>query len=118
MFIVNNSGFLDLIDPHDEILADKGFTIANELTLRRAKLIIPPGVCGREQMVVSEVEKTKSIANFRIHVERNIGRFKEFKMLDGVYPISMLHCINDVATVGVALSNLLPPLVSGDNLYE
>jgi hypothetical protein len=32
--MVNESGFLNLIDPHDEILADKGFKITQELLLR------------------------------------------------------------------------------------
>ena len=116
--IVKNSGFLELIDPFDELLADKGFTIANELTMRRAELVIPPGVCGREQLTPDEVERTKIVANFRIHVERMIGRFKEFQIVDNKYPINMLPVVNDVITTCVALSNLLPPLVGGKNLYE
>ena len=39
---VRESSFLDLIDPGDVILADRGFPIKEELLLRYANLVIPP----------------------------------------------------------------------------
>lgn len=116
--IVNESGYLDLLDPYDQVLADKGFTIANQLLLKHAELIIPPGVKGQEQMLPIEVDKTKKVANFRIHVERAIARMKEFHILNGVYPINMLPIVDQVVTVCGALCNFLPPLVTGDYLHE
>ena len=41
--IVRESSFLDLIDPGDVILADRGFPIKEELLLRYANLVIPIG---------------------------------------------------------------------------
>ena len=115
--IVNESGFLNLIDPFDEIMADKGFTIENQLLLKGAKLAMPPGVKGRNQMMPTEVAKTKKIANFRIHVERAIGRMKEFNILNGIFPINMLPVADDVIAVCASLCNFLPPLVDCENLY-
>ena len=37
-FIVNNSGVLDLIEPGDNVMADRGFEISEELTKRGAFL--------------------------------------------------------------------------------
>lgn len=41
--ITNQSGFLDVVEPYDTVLADRGFPIRQELTLKRARLLIPPG---------------------------------------------------------------------------
>jgi hypothetical protein len=54
----------------------------------------------------------------RIHVERAIGRIKQYKILHGVIPISSAGISNNVACVCAYLTNFLPPVVgdSGDNL--
>ena len=40
------SGILDLIEPGDSVMADKGFDISYELFIRGCKLNIPPFVRG------------------------------------------------------------------------
>ena len=109
--IVQNSGFLDLVDPNDVILADRGFTIESDLLMRFAKLEIPPPSSGVDQQTAQEVAKTKKIANARIHVERAIGRLKWFTILKNTLPINLVPIIDDVVLVCAALCNLLPPLV-------
>ena len=59
--IVNESGFLDLVDPGDVILADRGFTINSELLMRHAKHEIHPPSSGMEQQT-ADVAKTKKVA--------------------------------------------------------
>ena len=86
--IVNESGFLNLVNPGDVILADRGFIINSELLMRGAKLEIPPPSSGIEQQTAADVVKTKKIANARIHVERAIGRMKWFAILKNTIPIS------------------------------
>lgn len=61
--ITNQSGFLDVVEPNDTVLADRGFPIIEELTLKRAKLLIPPGRNGANQMTKADVILTKQIAN-------------------------------------------------------
>lgn len=78
-----NSGYLDTVEPGDLILADRGFPIEEDLILRGARLYIPPGARGAEQMTREKVHKTKKVANLRIHVERAINRLKWFKILSG-----------------------------------
>ena len=53
--ITNQCGFLNLIEPYDAVLADRGFTIREELTLKRATLLIPTGRNGVNQMSSSDV---------------------------------------------------------------
>ncbi|KAK2547382.1 hypothetical protein P5673_032697 [Acropora cervicornis] len=64
--VTRESGFYDILEQHDEVMADRGFTIAEDLLLQDAKLHIPPGKRGWEQFSKSEVKKTKEIANLRI----------------------------------------------------
>ncbi|CAG2192674.1 unnamed protein product [Mytilus edulis] len=110
-FIVMDSGFLNLIDPTDEVMADRGFPIQSDLVMRQAKLIIPPPGQGSEQMTKENVLKTKAVANVRIHVERAIGRIKCFQILKNTLPITLVPLANEIFTICSAVSNLQPPLV-------
>jgi hypothetical protein len=110
--IVLESGFLDLIEPTDEVMADRGFPIKSDLVMKRAKLIIPPPGQGAEQMTPESVLKTKQVANVRIHVERAIGRLKYFHILKHTIPITLTPLCNEILTICAALTNLLPPLVN------
>jgi len=49
-------------------MADRGFTIAEDLLLHRAELFIPPGKHGQEQFTKADVQKTKTAANLPIFV--------------------------------------------------
>ena len=92
-------------------MADRGFDIVNDLLMKRAELVIPPGAGGKEQMAGSDVKKTKVVANLRIHVERAIERLKRFRLLKGILPISLLPLADDIITSCAGLCNLLEPLV-------
>ncbi|XP_018398069.1 PREDICTED: uncharacterized protein LOC108776059 [Cyphomyrmex costatus] len=77
-FITNDSGFLNLIEPGDEIMADKGFPqIKVELLLRQCTIVMPP-FAFNPQFSREEVLEGYSIASVRIHVERAIQRIKIF----------------------------------------
>ena len=54
-------------------MADRGFTIHDIVTLRRAELAIPAFTKGKSQLDPVDIESTRGIANVRIHVERVIG---------------------------------------------
>ena len=91
-------------------MADRGFTIAEDLILRRCKLHIPPGRRGKEQFTKAEVNKTKKIANLRIYVEQAIRRLKTFRLIKNELPISLLNNIDSIVLVCAALCNLYSPL--------
>jgi len=110
-YIVQKSGFLDLLEPYDLVLADRGFTIREDLLFRNCTLEIPPPTTGLKQMSRRSVLKTKAIANARIHVERVINRIKWFKILSTTLPLTFVPLFDDILIICAALSNLRKPLV-------
>ena len=109
-FICADSEFYSFLDEYDHVMADKGFPIKEELMMKFCELKIPPGARLNSQMTKEEVEKTKAIANLRIHVERAINRIKTFRILKNVFPITMLHHCDDIVKTCAALCNLKPLL--------
>jgi hypothetical protein len=61
-YITKNSGFLNFILPGDEVMADRGFTIGEELSARRVKLNIPAFMKGRKQLSEEETIESRRIA--------------------------------------------------------
>ena len=110
-FICNDSGFYDLLERDDEIMADRGFQIKEELILKFCTLVVPPGARIKSQMTKDECKKTAKVANLRIHVERAINRVKSFRILKNVLPITMLHHADDIVRTCAALCNLKPLLI-------
>ena len=66
----------------------------------------------KSQMAAKDVILTKKIAQLRIHVERAIGKVKEFHILQVVLPAAMWDSINQIVYVCCMLTNFYPPLVS------
>ena len=81
--LTQRSGLLDLLDPGDLVMADCGFTIADMLDLRGVTLNIPPTKV-KDQLTPSELITTRRTANLKFHVERAIGRIKNFKLLGNI----------------------------------
>ena len=78
-----------MIEPYDEIMADRGFKLREDLMMHMATLCIPPS-CASMQMLPHDVSGTLNIANVRIYVERAIARLKVFLLLKNELPISLL----------------------------
>lgn len=110
--ITENSGLYDLLRPGDQVLADRGFLIADDLAVRHCSLAIPAFTRGKKQLSRLEVEKSRKLARARIHVERAIRRVKVFKILSATMPISLLEYSNEILTVCCALTNLRPKLIN------
>ena len=55
------------------VMTDQGFTIQESLTLLRAELAIPAFTKGKDKLDPVDVERTRGIANVRIHVESVTG---------------------------------------------
>ncbi|XP_046550801.1 uncharacterized protein LOC124260515 isoform X3 [Haliotis rubra] len=108
--IVKESGFLDNLNYGDDIMADRGFLIRDLLALRGCTLNIPPFAHGK-QLSKAAVKKTRRIAHARIHVERAIGRLKNFKFLQGIFPLKSKKLINQSVQVCAQLCNFDKPLV-------
>ena len=60
-------------------MADGGFTIHESVWFHQAELSIPAFTKGKDQLDPIDLEKTRGIANVRIHVEHVIGLLLFFK---------------------------------------
>ena len=109
------SGFIQSLptscDTEMSIMADKGFTVRDQLRAVGVDLNIPSFVTGGKQLTETEILHTRKIASVRIHVERAIGRIKNFAILKGTLPITMARLANQIVCVCAWLTSFQPSLV-------
>ena len=100
---------MNLLEYGDLVLANREFLIEEELASQGARLAIPSFTKGKKQLSMRQVEMSRRLARVRIHVERIMERIKNFKLLAGILPLSLVpHADNIVITA--AISNLQPKL--------
>lgn len=108
-FITTDCGLIDLNEPGDVVLADKGFPqIKTKVENKNAIFIMPP-FGHKDQFTPEEVDETYNIASVRIHIERVNQRIKDFKILSKV-PNSLFPHIDEIVFVICALINVQNPL--------
>ncbi|XP_037580019.2 uncharacterized protein LOC119462919 [Dermacentor silvarum] len=111
-YITVDSGFLDLVQPGDVVMADKGFPgIKSGLEQVQAVLVMPPFLQNSDQFSEREVTETYNIAQVRIHVERLIQRIKCYNILNTRVPTELISAMSDVFHVCCVLANLQPPII-------
>ena len=118
--ITRHSEFLQKLEGKHgiSVMADRGFTIKDMLEKIGVELNIPPFMEGRQQLPHEEIKEGRTIASLRIHVERAIGRMKNFRILKDTFPISMSRLANQVVCVCGWLTNFQPALVPIPDLPE
>ena len=118
--ITKESGCLQLLDPGDGALADRGFNISKDVALHMAKLEIPAFCRGVKQLSQKDVECSARLAKVRINVERVIGLLKnKYTILQGPLPTRLIKHSNDnqyanidkLLTICTALTNLSKSIV-------
>ncbi|CAK1599733.1 unnamed protein product [Parnassius mnemosyne] len=107
--IFEDSGFLDKLAQGSIVLADRGFkNISHLLEQRGCTLLRPPSVSSNSKLTAEEVLQTKRIAAIRVHVERSIGKLRDFKMIGphACVDISYIHFLDNIVTIACGLVNL------------
>ena len=106
------SGFLNKLQPGDQVMADKGFNCQDELASVGASLVTPAFLVGKKQFSKEQTEHNKTVASLRVHVERLMERIKNWHIFDHRIPISLAPLASDMSLVVGALSNFHPPLIN------
>ena len=110
IYIVRDSEFLDILEPYDTVMADRGFKIKSHLTFRRCFLAIPPSAAKENQMTSTDIRDTSKVANASIFVEKAIARIKWFRILKIQLPLPEMCLLDDIVICCCSLVNLLSPL--------
>lgn len=114
---------MDKLVAGDMVMADRGFTIQESVSSRRAELVIPAFTEGKAQPDPINVERTRGIANVHIHVERVIGVLRrKYTILDGTQttdflinnPKSPMPLPDQILKISAALVNMCPPIIPFD----
>ena len=109
--LVEKSGFLDLLEPGDKVMADKGFGIRGMLAVKKCMLVLPPFLkCKR--LKPRGATWSRRVSNIRIHIERSIGRLKTFRILGNQLKLTQKNYMDSIVNVCVSLCNLGNPLVT------
>ena len=95
-------------------MADRGFTISEQLKPLNVDLNIPLFLAGIDQLSETEVLESQKKTSVRIHVERAIQRIKLFKQLRNKIPATLHGSINQIWTVTCLLCNFMAPLIQKD----
>ena len=109
--ITFQSGLVSKLEKGDAIMADRGWTNKTALSRHGIKLVVPHFLQDRAQLPISDLVESVSLARLRIHVERCIGRIKQWKILTNKVPLTYWNDVNDI---WFACANLLlfwPPLI-------
>lgn len=108
--ITSQSDFLDLIEPYDAVLADRGFfPISEELTRKRATLVIPQGQNGVNQITISDVYLTKAVANRPIYIKQAFLLIECFRILQYQVSQSLIYHLDDIIKIIACICNIYPP---------
>ena len=109
--ITQDCGFLDHIEAGDVVLADRGFTIEEDLAKKNARLIIPAFLKNCDALEAEDEIKTRMIAKARIHIERWNQRMKTYLFVKGPVPQQKLYLLTPAVYVCGILANFSELLV-------
>ena len=108
--ITLDCGILNLLQPGDEVMADRGFDIETDMP-NGVELNIPPFLNGQPQLTNDEETVTRKIASVRVHVERAIARIKNYRILHQVVPLTLAENLEHIWSVCSYLTLFLPAII-------
>ena len=104
-------GFLELLNPGDVIMADKGFIVQDILALKHVRLLAPP-IMSKGKVCSKATTMTRRFASVRVHVERMIRKLKSFQLIRWVIPLTLKPHASSIIRVCACLVNLSPTIIT------
>ncbi|XP_064485181.1 uncharacterized protein LOC135397507 [Ornithodoros turicata] len=117
-FIVEDSDFCAYLSPYDEIMADRGFGLTEDMKVKGVKLNVPAFCRGKSQFSEEEATRSRRISTLRIHVERAINRIKTYRIFKQPLPIHHKKLMNSILMACAGLCNLKGPLIADRHAPE
>ena len=101
-YIVEDINISSRFTPGYMVLFDKGFNVQDLFLQKQVKCELPHH---------HSFDHGKRVARARIHIERVMGRLKEFPLHEHSLQINMIDMCDHIWTIAAAIVNLQPPLV-------
>jgi hypothetical protein len=60
---------------------------------------MPSFTRGKKQLSAMEVHKSKCLSNVRIHVERVIGKMRNYLILQSTIPVNQVRLLDDIVVI-------------------
>lgn len=111
--VTKATGVYDLCNPGDALMVDKGFNIDDDCNENLINLIRPPFQRNKKYSRSESVQCAK-IARARVHVERVIQRVREYGLMCGKVPWTVVPYINELEVIVSGLVNLSNPIMGID----
>ena len=98
--------------PNDSVMADRGFTIDEELKQLKVNLNISAFLGSRSSLTKAEVKESQTKASVRIHVKPAISRIEKFqRIIRNEIPLTFHGSIYQLWEVCCLLCNFVAPLI-------
>ena len=108
--ITEKTNILQYVNYEREIMSDKGFAI-QELCTEKGIFLNRPKQKDSDQFLEKDVQKNFDIASTRIHVERFIGRVRNFNILNNIWPMNRIDLLSSTWQMLCHIVNITMPPV-------
>jgi hypothetical protein len=110
--IFERSNLTELLDPGDQVMADKGFNVEDLLLPYQITLNIPTFFRKKNRLCGATVRHDRKVSSKRVHIERLIGLAKTYKIL--TVPLNNIESSlsTQIITVIAYLCNFRKSIVS------
>ena len=108
--ITEKTNILQYVNYEREIMSDKGFAIQG-LCTKKGIFLNRPKQKDQDQFLEKDVQKNFDIASTRIHLERFIGRVRNFNILNNIWPMNRTELLSSTGQMLCHIVNITMPPV-------
>ena len=106
--ITEKTGVLNYVNEGHEVMTDKGFSIQDLCAIKGVTLNRPKQKQS-DQFSQADIQQNFDIASTRIHVERFIGRVRNWRILNNIWPMNRVDLLSSTWNMLCHTVNLVMP---------